>query len=463
MRLFLLICLVGFISCSEKKVEKTEAHTAAVDPTAPPEKAGNIFSFQPCQLDANLHYSVYYPTRFESKEKFPVLILFDPQGDPDFALAKYKSLADEYDFILLASKESKNGNSAEQTANIVQSMLYQTILIEKIDTNQIFAGGFSGGARVASMLALSPSGVKGLLVCGAGIPAGSWIGVPPHVVIGIAGNSDMNLTEILDFKTHDPRMMSRYHTIRYSGDHAWPPLSVMENAFIAFSAIMQRDRFTSVSIPLLEAGLTHLKQQSDSSSSTIEKVELHKNIVKNFQGMMDIRKVEIELQRLINSIEYKQALSVENEFKKIEAKDRDYFLSALGKKDTTWWRTEFQRWDTYKNGKSPVAFEEMKNRVRGMISLSTYMSLNRAVSALHKEQCAYLSAIYRLVDPKNSEAWYLSAVSAAMDGNLENCLRYLDESIRFGFKEAARCRTEPAFASMQSDSRFQLKVNQIIN
>lgn len=463
MRLFLLMCLVGLISCSEKKEEKKDLPAAEVSTSAPIEKAGNIFSFQPCQLDANLHYSVYYPTRFQRKEKFPVLILFDPQGDPDFAIEKYKSLADEYDFILLGSKESKNGNSAEETANIIQTILYQTILIEKIDTNQIFAGGFSGGARVASMLALSPSGVKGLMLCGAGIPAGSWTGVPPHVVVGIAGNSDMNLTEILNFKTHDPRMMSRYHTIRYTGNHAWPPLAVMENAFIAFSAIAQRDRFIPVNISTLEAGLAHLKQQSDSVSSTIEKVELHKNMVKNFQGMMDIRKVETELQRLMNSIEYKQALSVENEFKQMEEKNRTYFLNALGVKDTLWWRTEYERWDSNKSNKSPLAFEEMKSRVRGMISLSTYMSLNRSVAASHKEQCAYFSSIYRMVDPKNTEAWYLSAVSAIMDGNLENALRYLDEAIRLGFNDAARCRMEPAFASIQNDNRFQLKVNQIIN
>lgn len=461
MRLFLLICFVGFISCSQNRKEQKGSPATSVNPSASIEKAGNIFSFQPCQLDANLHYSVYYPAGFKSKKKFPVLILFDPHGDPDFVLEKYKSLADEFDFILLASKDSKNGNGAEQTANIVQTMLYQSILIEKVDTNQIFAGGFSGGARVASMLALSSSGVKGLVVCGAGLPAGSWTGIPPHVVVGIAGNSDMNLKEILDFKTHDPRMMSRYQIIRYTGDHTWPPLSVMENTFIAFSAIAQRDQFTPVSIPPLLAGLAHLQQQSDSVSSTIEKVELHKNMVKNFQGMMDIRKVENELERLMNSIEYKQAMSVENEFKQIEAKNSSYFINALGVKDTQWWRTEYQRWEATESSKSPIAFQEMKSRVRGMISLTTYMSLNRALNALHKEQSAYFSSIYRLVDPQNSEAWYLSSVSAIMDGNLENSLRHLDEAIRLGFKDAQRCRMEPAFASIQNDNRFQSKVNQI--
>ena len=463
MRIFLLLCIVGIVSCSGKKTESTKVDSDPKVTSAPIEKSGNSFSSQPCQLDANLHYSVYYPTRFSAKEKLPILILFDPHGDPEFPLEMYKSLANAYDFILMASKESKNGNNAEQTANIIQSMLYQCRQIEKVDTNQIFAGGFSGGARVAAMLALSSTSVKGLVVCGAGIPAGSWTGVPPNLIVGIAGNSDMNLSEVLNFKTQDPRMMSRYQTIRFSGEHAWPPVSVMENAFIAFRAIAQRDRFTPVDTKQLESGLAFLKHQSDSVSNVIEKVELYKNMVKNFQGMLNTQNVEATLQKLLNSMEYKQGLSVENEFKQTELKNRDYFLRALGAKDTGWWKTEFHRWESTTASKSPQAFEDMKNRVRGVISLSTYMSLNRAISALHKEQSAYFSFIYRLVDPKNNEAWYLSSVSAAMDGNKDQCIRFLEEAMKNGFHDVARCRTEPAFMSLQSDSQFQEKVNQINN
>ena len=130
MRVFILLCLLGWISCSDQKAEKKGTVVTHVSPSAPVDKAGSLLSFQPCSLDANLHFSVYYPAQFKAKQKFPILILFDPHGDPDLPLEKYKSLADEYDFILIASKESKNGNGPEQTSNIVQTLLYQNILIE---------------------------------------------------------------------------------------------------------------------------------------------------------------------------------------------------------------------------------------------------------------------------------------------------------------------------------------------
>jgi len=98
-----------------------------------------------------------------------------------------------------------------------------------------------------------------------------------------------------------------------------------------------------------------------------------------------------------------------------------------------------------------------------MLSLATYMSLTRSISALHADQSLYLSHVYRLVDPENSEAWYLSSVTAAQSGNLGQCLDFLDIAIQKGFKDQTRCKIEPAFAAFQSDNRFQQMIYKIVN
>lgn len=195
--------------------------------------------------------------------------------------------------------------------------MYQTILIEKADTNQIFAGGFSGGARVASMLALSPSGVKGLVVLW------SWNSCR-FMDRRSASYRDRNSWESRheldgDYKFQDTGSKDDESLSNYSlfWGACMAPTFSDENAFIAFSSIAQRDRFSPVNIPLLEAGLAHLKHQLI-GLSTIEKVELYRNMVKNFQGMMDIRRSEAELQRLMNLWSTKKPLFVENEFKQIE-------------------------------------------------------------------------------------------------------------------------------------------------
>ncbi len=50
-----------------------------------------------------------------------------------------------------------------------------------------------------------------------------------------------------------------------------------------------------------------------------------------------------------------------------------------------------------------------------------------------------------------------------MDGKFDEYLFFLEVAIQKGFKDATRCRIEPAFMTLQNDSRFQEKVNQINN
>jgi len=463
MRWIHLLILLSYISCQEKKSDRSENSGVEVSANQQVEKAGHLFSNQSCERDPALLYSVYYPSDFNKSEKLPVFILFDPHGDPDVPIQKYQRLADAYSYILIASKDSKNGNGPEQTGSILQAIVYQTLFIEKADTNRIFTGGFSGGARVASMLALSPAGIKGLMLCGAGLPAGSWTGLPPHVIVALAGNSDMNLSEVINFKTADPRLMSRYQMIRFEGKHEWPPVDQVEDAFIAFDAIAQRDRFVEKDSAKLEKERATLNQHVDSLKNGIEKAEALKNIIKNFNGMLVLHKEEKELENLLKSPSYQQAIALEKQLNVQEERYRNYFLKALGSSDISWWEKEFPAWEKSAEKNKSREFVAMKNRIKGMLSLATYMSLTRSIAALHADQSLYLSHVYRLVDPENSEAWYLSSVTAAQSGNLGQCLDFLDIAIQKGFKDQTRCKIEPAFAAFQSDNRFQQMIYKIVN
>lgn len=450
-----------FIACtSEKSQKKTEESPALVQ-----EEVQNVYpllaSRQVCAWDPNLHYSVYYPAGFDSLTQLPVLLLFDPHADAEWPLRKYSALADRYQMILLASADSKNGNGPEQTAAILQAMIYQSRVITKADTNRLFTAGFSGGARVAAMAALSPSGIRGLIVCGVGIPAGSWTGVPPHAVIALGGDRDMNLSEVRDFRTSNQGLMSRYQLIRYQGLHEWPPVNRFEQALLALLCVAQRDGLSKKDPAFLQQARETLVRSSSEMTNVLDKAEALKNILKCLQGMSDVDDIETEIRHLSASAPYRQAYTKEQLLIREENQKREYYIKALGTQDTTWWNREMKSWrDTLRFQNEPDRLA-MIARVCGAVSLSTYMSLGRAVSALHTEQGDYFSAIYRLVDPANTEAWYLSAVVAAQEGRMGASLSYLDEAIRLGFRDGERCRREAAFASFRQDNKFQNLINKI--
>lgn len=460
MRLILLLLSLFISSCADKHEKKpnTTINTEVASTTAGP----SVFlSGLACQTDPSIHYSVYFPGRFNNSTLFPVLILFDPHADGNLPINLYKELADRYNFILLGSNDSRNGNSAEQTAGILQALSAQARILDKADTNLIFAGGFSGGARVAAMLALSPAGIKGLVVCGAGLPQGSWTGIPPNVIVGIAGNSDMNLIEITNFKISDPGLASRFQVVRFNGSHAWPPVMQFEQAFIAFSCIAQRDKMTSSNDTLLKFAEDRMKSYIMSSDDPIYKAEAYKRWIMNLGGLADINGVSSKLKQLITSPNYLNAVSYEKSLGQTESFKRNELMQALGSRDTLWWKDQMKSWldtSSFITDHSRIA---MIHRVQGTISLTVYMSLNRAVAATSLEQGLYFSTIYRLVDPLNPESWYLSAVVAAQGGRLGQCREYLESAIKNGFQDIERCRKEVAFAPLQSDAQFQSLINSI--
>ena len=87
-----------------------------------------------------------------------------------YPLNKYKSLADVYNFILIGSNNSKNGNDWPTAENIWNILFDDSQKRFKINTNRIYVCGFSGGAKVATYIALNHNEIKGVIANGAGLP-----------------------------------------------------------------------------------------------------------------------------------------------------------------------------------------------------------------------------------------------------------------------------------------------------
>src|SRR5665213_992958 len=78
---------------------------------------GKIINPVYCLSDPSKSYALYIPLKTHD-QSLPVVYFFDPHGDGTLPLQKYKALADEYQFILIGSNDSKNGNDLNESENI---------------------------------------------------------------------------------------------------------------------------------------------------------------------------------------------------------------------------------------------------------------------------------------------------------------------------------------------------------
>jgi predicted peptidase len=138
-------------------------HRTDSAPDAP--VVGKVVDTVTCRADPSQSYALYIPAGGRDK-RLPVVYCFDPHGAGALPLNKYKSLADAYGFILAGSNNSKNGNDWTTAENIWRCLSRDVLDRCKVDTNRMYTCGFSGGAKVASYVAMMHPGIKGVIVGG---------------------------------------------------------------------------------------------------------------------------------------------------------------------------------------------------------------------------------------------------------------------------------------------------------
>jgi len=151
-------------------------------------------------------------------------------GSGALPLNKYRSLAETYGFILAGSNNSKNGNDWSTTERIWRQLFADTKARLKIDGSRIYTCGFSGGARVAGYVAIQHPEIKGVIAGGAGLPDGVQADNFNFSFTAIAGEGDMNLTELIAISRDLDKTKTRHHILFFDGKHEWAPVSTMETA-----------------------------------------------------------------------------------------------------------------------------------------------------------------------------------------------------------------------------------------
>lgn len=465
-RLFMLLLILitsSLLSCSSST---TTNQSVEQSKTATATKAVAGIVDQSCSLDPNIQFSYYLPTSYSEGKKYPVLLLFDPQGDAHFALEKYTTAADQFEFILMSTNAIKNGLDGETAGHVMQTLLGSISSQLPVNPTRVYVGGFSGGARYAAMLAMSGSGVQGLMVAGAGFPIETWKNLSPSVVIAAANDGDMNLPEILSLEEiKDKEQRSRVLIMRDKGIHEWPSLQKMQEVLAVFTAYAVRDSIEKdkKKLDLVMAVYDSLNNSAYCSSTKIHKSLFYERIVKTLAYQKDVDKYGKAYSSLIQSSAYQIEKNTEQNFIKEELGIKNSYYAAMGSKDTIWWYNEMQRLNaSIQNEKSNLKSAQLM-RIRSGLSLMCYMNLDKTMKANSNQDAYYLSVLYRNIDPDNKEAWFLATVMEARMGNKSRVIEFLNTAGKKGFNQRTRINQTTEFNSLLGDPLFQDVVNKLPN
>jgi pimeloyl-ACP methyl ester carboxylesterase len=399
-----------------------------------------------CSTDPTQSYALYIPAK-GNNVAMPVAYCFDPHGSGVLPVRKYKALADAYGFILVGSNNSKNGNDWATTETIWQCLAADTRSRLKIDSRRVYTIGFSGGAKVASYIAIQHPGIAGVIAGGAGLPDGVSAGDFPFSFTAIAGQGDMNLTELVAISDALDKTRTRHRLILFDGKHEWAPVNTMGLAFAGLqfdamrAAVIPKD---NLAINTYVAGSKKRLRAYQLTSQLIKAAQECNLSVSDLDGLSrQLAWFRQQAAALAANPEYLNQRQAQQDLLTKEQNTKAEYMQHLQQGDDTYWTTTIHDLQTKSAGHS--AMQQMYQRLLAYLSLAFYSISNQLITGNDNTQARRFVELYKLADPTNSEAWYFSAVLDARDGKTDDAEADLLKADRYGFRDRARIFQQAEF------------------
>ncbi len=407
-------------------------------------------------------FALYLPKSYTNSQTYPVVFFFDAHAAGRLPLDKYALLADEFNFILIGSNNSKNGMQPDALMNIANDLISDVQKRFPIDSKRQYLAGFSGGSRVAGMVAMQTPAIAGLIACSAGINLSNQKNLP-FAVVAITGKEDFNMTELVTLSKTLAKTAVPHQLLLFDGKHVWCPNSTMKDAFLFLETVAMKNQTASTNNALLNNFKTTTEKEAikmQAANKLVEAANNYEKLIHYLSGLHDTKKYERSLQSILQSKNYQTELSKNNQLIAQENQMREQYYQSFGK-EISWWNNEVTKIndEIQRQGKSDMVF--MLKRLLGSLSLASYMQANAAISANELKKAEYILQIYQLVDPTNTEAWYLSAGVHAKLGNTLVSLQELSKAVNLSFKDRDRLINDPMFNSISSTPEFNGVLNNI--
>lgn len=460
----LLILLFYASSCSVKNSGNTAKETGDFDtsilvnsPDAETIQTGKVIKVT-CKADAGQSYALYIPAK-GNEEILPVIYFFDPHGDGSFPLDKYKALADIYNFILIGSNNSKNGNDWPTAENIWNTLFDDTQKRLKININRIYLCGFSGGAKVATYLALHHSEIKGVIANGAGLPEITQAGNFNFSFTATAGEGDLNMTDLVAIANALEQTQTRHRIIFFDGIHEWAPVNTMNIAFEGLQLDAMHEKIIPINNEFISNYIVNSKENIDEylKANNYLKAErectLSINMLNELTNAVDWFKEKSA--SLKNNPFYQKQWQEKQELLVTEQNLKDEYGRQFQNGDMNYWVKTIN--DIKLKAKAANAEAAMYQRLQAYLSLAFYSISNQLIKGNQDTDAQYFVNLYKMVDPINSEAWYFSAILDARNNNAKATEDDLLKAVSNGFNDKNRLMQQSEFQK----AGLQINLNEI--
>ena len=419
--------------------------------------------------DSGDSYALFLPENYQTSVPVPALFVFDPAARGALGVHTFKEAAGARGWIVICSNVSRNGpyeTNFEQASRLFSDALSRFSINEDL----IYVAGFSGGARLASTLAVLSDKIRGVIACGAAFsPNAGQMPLPgaAFAFAGIVGSRDMNYQELWKADQWLDRVGLSHRTFFYDGVHSWPPQPQLQRAVNWM--IMETQQSLTANEPLMHQMYSLDTKVADTLYTSGRYLESHweykhlsRQYAEAYPGEMD--SIRERLNQIEQSREYKRQQTYFEKIRVTETRLRNLyserFRSELEQSpplvDQKWWLQQMQSLEK-KYGDKVVGGTDMLWRIQNQLfamPIEASESFRRKGEILNSLYCNELLTV---LFAENGGLWIRRAEDLARLQRPDEMIEVLRKAKESGYSDAEAVVNNPVFASFKSRADFPFR------
>ncbi len=391
-------------------------------------------------------FSLYLPTNFTTSKAWPIIFVLDLEGKSKQALSMFKGAAEEEGFILASSNNSSDTLTLSQNVLVASRMFNTVAELLPIRKNMTYTGGFSDGARFASIIPTFIPEIKGVISCGAAVGNVEILSAKKTFhFIGIAGREDYNFRELLETRKilNELKFPNNLHFSETG--HEWPKKEELANA-------MRQLKLAAMAKEDLEKDMDFIQKSYESDfvkanlMFTNDKPLLSAHILNEmmqvYRPFLSMDSLKNSRRQLRRSKSYKIKNRLQDKYFLKESfikADYGYYLEedvlTYNYSNLGWWN--YQMAELNKMEKSTINYEDqMAARLRGYVNalIDDNIDVVNADEVVDIQALNFLYMLKTITKPDSKEGYLKVISNSALIEDYGTALFYLEELLKTGYK-----------------------------
>ena len=450
----------------------------------PPEKSatgafppGEIVPRVECAGDPAHSYALYLPAAYSRDRTWPVLYLYDPRRRGPLAAERFREAAERYGWILASSNDTVSDDPTARNDDAVRATWTDVNSRFSVDPRRVYAAGFSGGARLAVLLAQAMrEHVAGVIACGGGFPSGAPPGRQTRFAFfGAVGDVDFNYGEMRRLDRTLARLGAIHRLAVFEGPHSWCPAPVCREGI----EWLELQAMRSGARPKDPALVERLYQERLERAAALEAAGKlsdafvrYSEAAEDFRALVETNAADAARTRLGKQPAVRRA--VDDEVRREETEARlgarlSFDLNAaLASDPTPPAKAIANRLGLPKLRKDAAADRPEAERrsaarlIEQLYVQAAFYQPRELISKREFRRAEISTGIAEELKPDRAGgAWYNLACFRATAGDRRGALDSLRAAVEKGFRDTALIETDPDLASLRGEMQYRSIVEEL--